>query len=154
MRSARPAERPFAPRTYGRLERVTPRVYLFRNVVNSVVVLGDDAAAVIDTQVNAPMARRLLARVKDLSDKPLRWAINTHYHWDHTAGNAVFRAGPVARPGKAPVEFEPGHISDAVVFRTCAGASASKGNGQHWVNASRFLNVVGDTRFELVTSGM
>ena len=91
MRSARPAERPFAPRTYGRLERVTPRVYLFRNVVNSVVVLGDDAVAVIDTQVNAPMARRLLARVKDLSDKPLRWAINTHYHWDHTAGNAVFR---------------------------------------------------------------
>ena len=43
MRSARPAERPFAPRTYGRLARVTARVYLFRNVVNSVVVLGDDA---------------------------------------------------------------------------------------------------------------
>ena len=92
MRSAKPAERPFAPRAYGRLERVTPRVYLFRNVVNSVVVLGDDAAAVIDTQVNAPMARRLLERVKDLSDKPLRWAINTHYHWDHTAGNDIFQA--------------------------------------------------------------
>lgn len=82
---------PFAPRTYGVLERVTPRVYLFRNVVNSVVVLGDDAVAVIDTQVNAPMARRLLGRVRELSDKPLRWAVNTHYHWDHTAGNDVFR---------------------------------------------------------------
>lgn len=91
MRSARPTERPFAPRTYGRLERVTPRVYLFRNVVNSVVVLGDDTAAVIDTQVNAPMARRLLALVRALSDKPLRWVVNTHYHWDHTAGNGVFR---------------------------------------------------------------
>ena len=91
MRLAKSAERPFAPRTYGRLERVTPRVYLFRNVVNSVVVVGDEAVAVIDTQVNAPMARRLLAHVKDLSDKPLRWAINTHYHWDHTAGNAIFQ---------------------------------------------------------------
>ena len=90
MRSAKSAERPFAPRTYGRLERITARVYLFRNVVNSVVVLGDDAVAVIDTQVNAPMARRLLTRVRDLSDRPLRWAINTHYHWDHTAGNSVF----------------------------------------------------------------
>ena len=96
MRSAKSAERPFAPRAYGRLERVTARVYLFRNVVNSVVVLGDDAAAVIDTQVNAPMARRLLERVRDLSDKPLRWAINTHYHWDHTAGNGIFQeAGAV-----------------------------------------------------------
>ena len=89
--SPKPSERPFAPRTYGRLERVTPRVYLFRNVVNSVVVLGDDAVAVIDTQVNAPMARRLLAHVRALSDKPLRWVVNTHYHWDHTAGNGVFR---------------------------------------------------------------
>ena len=91
MRSAKSADRPFAPRVYGRLERVTSRVYLFRNVVNSVVVLGDDAVAVIDTQVNAPMARRLLAQVKDLTHKPLRWAVNTHYHWDHTAGNGVFR---------------------------------------------------------------
>ena len=88
---SKPLERPFAPRTYGRLEQVTPRVYLFRNVVNSVVVLGDDAVAVIDTQVNAPMARRLLAHVRALSDKPLRWVVNTHYHWDHTAGNGVFR---------------------------------------------------------------
>ena len=88
---SKPPERPFAPRTYGRLEQVTPRVYLFRNVVNSVVVLGDDAVAVIDTQVNAPMARRLLAHVRELSDKPLRWTVNTHYHWDHTAGNGVFR---------------------------------------------------------------
>ena len=96
MRSAKPGERPFAPRTYGRLERVTPRVYLFRNVVNSVVVLGDDAAAVIDTQVNAPMARRLLAHVQDLSDKPVLWAINTHYHWDHTAGNGIFREAGAA----------------------------------------------------------
>ena len=84
-------DRPFAPRAYGKLERVTPRVYLFRNVVNSVVVLGNDAVAVIDTQVNAPMGQRLLGRVRELSDKPLRWAVNTHYHWDHTAGNDVFR---------------------------------------------------------------
>jgi glyoxylase-like metal-dependent hydrolase (beta-lactamase superfamily II) len=91
MRSAEPAGRPFAPRTYGRLERVTSRIYLFRNVVNSVVVLGDAAVAVLDTQVNAPMARRLLAHVRALSDKPLRWVVNTHYHWDHTAGNGVFR---------------------------------------------------------------
>ena len=80
---------PFARRTYGTIERVTERVYLFRNVVNSVIVLGDEAIAVIDTQVNAPMAERLLQQARTLSDKPLRYVINTHYHWDHTAGNHV-----------------------------------------------------------------
>jgi glyoxylase-like metal-dependent hydrolase (beta-lactamase superfamily II) len=80
---------PFARRTYGTLERVTERVYLFRNIVNSVIVLGDEAVAVIDTQVNAPMAERLVQQVRTLSDKPLRYAMNTHYHWDHTAGNHV-----------------------------------------------------------------
>ena len=73
---------------------MTERVYLFRNIVNSVIVLGDEAVAVIDTQVNAPMAERLVQQVRTLSDKPLRYAINTHYHWDHTAGNHVCkRAG-------------------------------------------------------------
>jgi glyoxylase-like metal-dependent hydrolase (beta-lactamase superfamily II) len=80
---------PFARRTYGTLERVTERVYLLRNIVNSVIILGDEASAVIDTQVNAPMAERLVQQVRTLSDKPLRYAINTHYHWDHTAGNHV-----------------------------------------------------------------
>lgn len=85
---------PFARRTYGALERVTERVYLFRNIVNSVIVLGDEASAVIDTQVNEPMATRLVQQVRRLADKPLRYAINTHYHWDHTAGNHVCkRAG-------------------------------------------------------------
>lgn len=80
---------PFARRTYGTLEQITPRVYLFRNIVNSVIVLGETACAVIDTQVNAPMAERLIHHVRQLTDAPLRYAINTHYHWDHTAGNHV-----------------------------------------------------------------
>lgn len=85
---------PFAPRTYGSLQRVTDRVYIYRNIVNSTVVIGDDAMAVIDTQVNETLAERVLQSLRALSDKPLRYAINTHYHWDHTGGNRVFkRAG-------------------------------------------------------------
>jgi cyclase len=85
---------PFAPRTYGSLQRVTDRVYIYRNIVNSTVVIGDEAVAVIDTQVNETLAERLLQNLRALSDKPLRYVINTHYHWDHTGGNRVFkRAG-------------------------------------------------------------
>jgi len=84
---------PFAPRTYGSLEQVTDRVYIFRNIVNSAVIIGDDAIAVVDTQVNEVLAERLIRAIASLPDrhKPIRYAINTHYHWDHTGGNYVFK---------------------------------------------------------------
>ena len=87
-----PRENPYAPRAYGSLEKVTDRVYLFRNIVNSSIVIGDTGVAVIDTQVNKPMARRLLQAVRTVTDKPILYTINTHYHWDHTNGNVIFHA--------------------------------------------------------------
>ena len=81
---------PFAPRQYGQLTKVTERVYLFRNIVNSSIIIGDKGVAVIDTQVNQMMARRLLNAIRTLTDKPILYAINTHYHWDHTNGNTIF----------------------------------------------------------------
>ena len=84
-------ENPFAPRQYGELIKVTDRVYLFRNIVNSSIILGDNGVAVIDTQVNQMMGKRLLKAVRSITGKPILYAINTHYHWDHTNGNIIFR---------------------------------------------------------------
>ena len=83
-------ENPFAPRQYGQLVKITERVYLFRNIVNSSIIIGDNAVAVIDTQVNQMMARRLYNAIRTVTDKPILYAINTHYHWDHTNGNTIF----------------------------------------------------------------
>ncbi|MEZ0228393.1 MAG: MBL fold metallo-hydrolase, partial [Planctomycetota bacterium] len=86
-------ENPFGPRTYGKLEPVSSRVFCFRNIVNSALVVGDKGGAIIDTQVNRASARRVLAAAREvLGSKPLLYAINTHYHWDHTNGNDVFTA--------------------------------------------------------------
>ena len=84
-------ENPFAPRQYGQLVEVTEQVYLFRNIVNSSIIIGDNGIAVIDTQVNQMMARRLYNAIRTITDKPILYAINTHYHWDHTNGNVIFR---------------------------------------------------------------
>ena len=84
-------ENPFAPRQYGQLIKVTERVYLFRNIVNSSIIIGDNGVAVVDTQVNQMMGKRLLKAIRSITDKPILYAINTHYHWDHTNGNIVFR---------------------------------------------------------------
>ena len=82
---------PFAPRRYGELQKVTDRVYILRNITNSSFVIGDRSVAVIDTQVNAPSAAELLRLLRTVTDKPIEVVINTHYHWDHTNGNALFK---------------------------------------------------------------
>lgn len=97
---------PFAPRRYGELQRITPRVWLWRNITNSSFVVGDDAVAVVDTQVNLPGAEMLLAAVRSVTSKPIRYAINTHYHWDHTNGNSVFkREGAAVVASKLTADF-------------------------------------------------
>ncbi len=85
------ASNPFAPRQYGRLEKVTPSVFIFRNITNSSFVIGDRSVAVIDTQVNRPSAEFLLQSIRSVTDKPVEFVINTHYHWDHTNGNRQFK---------------------------------------------------------------
>jgi cyclase len=82
---------PFAPRTYGELQRVSERVYILRNITNSSFVIGDRSVAVIDTQVNMPSAAELLRLIRTVTAKPIEYVINTHYHWDHTNGNALFK---------------------------------------------------------------
>ncbi|MHB8503365.1 MAG: MBL fold metallo-hydrolase [Candidatus Acidiferrales bacterium] len=57
---------------------------------NAGFVIGDDGVAVIDTFEDAKAAKQLLAEIQKLTKLPVKFAINTHYHLDHVAGNAVF----------------------------------------------------------------
>ena len=82
---------PFAPRKYGELYPVAGGVYILRNITNSSFVVGKRSVAVIDTQVNRPSAEQLLKLIRSVTDKPIEYVINTHYHWDHTNGNKIFK---------------------------------------------------------------
>jgi glyoxylase-like metal-dependent hydrolase (beta-lactamase superfamily II) len=53
---------------------------------NTAVQVGNDGVLVVDTQF-APLAPKILAAIRKLSDKPIRIIINTHVHGDHTGGN-------------------------------------------------------------------
>lgn len=48
--------------------------------------LGEDGAYIVDDQY-APVTEKILAAVASLSDAPVRFVINTHFHGDHTGGN-------------------------------------------------------------------
>src|ERR1700719_1877107 len=57
---------------------------------NAGFVVGDDGVAVIDTFENEPAAQALLGEIRMVSKLPIKFVLNTHYHLDHVAGNAVF----------------------------------------------------------------
>jgi glyoxylase-like metal-dependent hydrolase (beta-lactamase superfamily II) len=57
---------------------------------NAGFVVGDDGIAVIDTFENEPAAQALLGEIRMVSKLPIKFVVNTHYHLDHVAGNAVF----------------------------------------------------------------
>jgi len=44
----------------------------------------------LDTLTSAKEAQRFISDIRKVSDKPVRYVINTHYHLDHSFGNAEF----------------------------------------------------------------
>jgi glyoxylase-like metal-dependent hydrolase (beta-lactamase superfamily II) len=52
-------------------------------------IVGDDGIVIVDDQF-LPLADKIRAALKGVTDKPLRFVINTHYHFDHAGGNAAF----------------------------------------------------------------
>ena len=55
------------------------------------VSVGEDGAFIIDDQF-APMTGKIIAAVGELTDAPIRYVFNTHWHGDHTGSNANFGA--------------------------------------------------------------
>jgi glyoxylase-like metal-dependent hydrolase (beta-lactamase superfamily II) len=58
----------------------------FRTNCNSAIVLLDDGVLVVDSQSKPSAAEALIAEIKRLTDKPVRYVVITHFHNDHTQG--------------------------------------------------------------------
>ena len=79
-----------------RTQQLAPNLYVLFGAGGNVGLLtGSDGAVIIDNQF-AAMAPKLRAAMALLTDQPVRFVINTHWHPDHTGGNEAFgRAGSV-----------------------------------------------------------
>lgn len=58
---------------------------------NSVFLITDDGILVIDTRQHPRQGDDLLNRIRKITNKPIRWVINSHFHGDHTFGNTTFK---------------------------------------------------------------
>jgi glyoxylase-like metal-dependent hydrolase (beta-lactamase superfamily II) len=57
---------------------------------NTVIVETDDGLLVVDSHSKPSAARVIVERLRDLTPKPVRYVVNTHFHWDHWQGNEVY----------------------------------------------------------------
>jgi len=58
---------------------------------NAGFVIGDGGVLVVDAMFTPDAARALVGEIRRLTDKPIRYVVNTHYHADHTGGDQVLR---------------------------------------------------------------
>ena len=79
-----------------RFEKVTDGVYYATGSgtmtvgANSPIIVTDTEAIVIDSEITPAAARALVADLKAITDKPVRYVIDSHYHYDHAHGNQIF----------------------------------------------------------------
>jgi cyclase len=85
---------------------ITGKVYAFEKIADGVfystssslmatggnhtIIVGDRDVFLVDAGATAAAGRALLDDMKLITDKPVRWVVNTHFHWDHTNANSIF----------------------------------------------------------------
>jgi len=75
-----------------KVTKVAGMVYMLEGSGGNIgVSVGDDGIVIVDDQF-APLAPRIKEALKSISDKPLKFVLNTHFHFDHTGGNVQFGA--------------------------------------------------------------
>lgn len=57
---------------------------------NGSIIVNEDDVLVVDSHITPAAAWALLKELKNVTDKPVRYVVNTHFHFDHAHGNQVF----------------------------------------------------------------
>ncbi len=90
------AQQPDFSKVQIKVTRVAGTVYMLEGMGGNIgVSVGDDGIVIVDDQF-APLADKIQAALRGITDKPVRFVINTHWHADHVGGNAYFqKQGPI-----------------------------------------------------------
>jgi glyoxylase-like metal-dependent hydrolase (beta-lactamase superfamily II) len=111
--AAAPAAPPFRPdgTTDGiSMAQIAPGIYQFTasadgyvEETNSTAIVGRNGVLIFDTNTRPSTTRAVLAMLRGVTDRPVRWIVNSHWHPDHWSGNEVYAA---AFPGAEIIASE------------------------------------------------
>src|SRR5437588_11783986 len=72
------------------VQKITDRSYMLTGAGGNMgLSIGAEGSFLVDDQF-APLTEKIKAAIATVSDKPVRFVLNTHYHGDHTGGNENF----------------------------------------------------------------
>ena len=75
-----------------KIEPVSDNIYMLQGAGGNIgISVGDDGVFMIDDQF-APLSEKIISAIKTISEKPVKFLLNTHFHGDHAGGNANFEA--------------------------------------------------------------
>jgi cyclase len=103
-----------------KVTKVSGNIFMLEGAGGNIAAsIGDDGIVIVDDQF-APLADKIQAALKSqgITDKPVRFVVNTHYHGDHTGGNA-----PFSNAGSTVI------AQDNVRKRLISGGTAGNGQG-------------------------
>jgi cyclase len=107
-----------------KVTKVAGNVYLLEGAGGNIAAsVGEDGIVIVDDQY-APLADKIRAALKSVSDQPLRYIINTHYHDDHTGGNLPLHDATIV-------------AQDNVRKRLASGGTGGNGGGLRFEQEAR-----------------
>src|SRR5436190_1424904 len=76
--------------------KVTDSIYVFKPKIdwthsNGVAIIGSDGVFFIDTYIESTYAAEAIKRLKEITKLPIKYVLNTHWHYDHVIGNYEFK---------------------------------------------------------------
>jgi cyclase len=84
-----------------KVQKVAEGIYMLEGVGGNIgASIGEDGVVIIDDEF-APLVPKIEAALKGITDKPVRFILNTHYHGDHTGGNE-----PMAKSGSTVIAHD------------------------------------------------
>jgi len=85
------------PKWETEMKKIAPGVYAYIQAVggwcisNAGLIVGEDYAIVVDSLTSVPLTQNFIKEIEKVTDKPVRYLINTHDHGDHIWANHLFK---------------------------------------------------------------
>ena len=73
------------------LTKVTDHVYSFRSGIHRAMVVVTSDGVIVTDPINSMAAKNMMDEIRKVTDKPVKFVIYSHNHWDHIAGARTFK---------------------------------------------------------------